>query len=175
MSGFAKFCGVVRFIALAFAIIFLVMGIAFLILPDSIVQPYCEENGYTRELVVGVYLGSAIIPTIVTIITFSIHAAAKKKWKKVLKCKQEIGYVFDDIFDRMERSYNKQTDTRIYYTWKRPTKKGYDFHLDITIDVPSSVVNSESLDAVESDFARGRDMYSNELDRYGFTWVIRVK
>ena len=176
MGGFPKFCGVIRFILLGFVLIMFACAAAFQFLPQELLQDYYAENNLTQSFCVTLYLSYGFTLLVPCVIAFIIHGVSHKKWKRVLKCKKEIGYVFDDIFDRMERAYGTQTYTRIYYTWKNPKKRGHDFILQVIVDVPSSYVNSTSLDAVMKDFKLYvTDYYHDELAPYGFEWYVKIK
>ena len=175
MGGFPKFCGVARFILLGFVLVTLACGLFFQFAPQELLQDYYAENNLTQSFCVTLYFSYCFTLLIPCIIAFIIHGASHKKWKRVLKCKREIGYVFDDIFDRMERGYSDQTYVKISYRWMNPKKKDHDFILRIVVDVPSSYVNSVSLDTFMHDFKLYIDNeYHNELAPYGFEYFVRV-
>ena len=175
MGGFPKFCGVVRFIALGFALLMFACAAFFQFAPQEYLAEFYQTNNITQQFAVSLYFGYGVSLLIPGIIAFIIYGASHKKWKKVLKCKREIGYVFDDMFHRMERGYSDQTYVTIRYRWMNPKKKGHDFILRIVVDVPSSFVNSVTLDTIMSDIRSHIDYdYHNELAPYGFEYFVRV-
>ena len=158
MSGFGKFCGVVRFITLGFALLNILFGVLYLS-PEIVQQLSPESTAEEIQIGIGAFFGNGIFLLILSLIAFLIHGAQAKKYKIVLKYKAQLEPYFKEMMDTLCDGYSEQTYSSIEYkiVWKNPNKKGYKFQIIIHLNIDNNFVNSESVDAVMRDIQRYLD------------------
>ena len=175
MSGFAKFCMVFRFIALGFGVLMFLCAAAFTFLPKEILETYIGADSqidYSYARTAYLYFGG--IALVASFIAFMVYIPNHKRYKKVLECKRDCGWCFEEITQRLQDGYDDQTYIRFKVVWKNPKKKRNDFRVIIYAYVASSYLHSGTVDTIQSDFKGLLDDYP-ALDSYSFEYVTSIR
>ena len=156
MSGFGKFCGVVRFVTLGFALLNILLGVLYLS-PEIVQQLSPELTAEEIQIGIGAFFGNGIFLLILSLIAFLIHGAQAKKYKVVLKYKAQLEPYFKEMMDTLCDGYSEQTNTTYKIVWKNPNKKGYRFQIIIHLNIDDNLVNGDSVSTVMEDIQRYLD------------------
>lgn len=156
MSGFGKFCGVVRFVTLGFALLNILFGVLYLS-PEIVQQLSPESTAEEIQIGIGAFFGNGIFLLILSLIAFLIHGAQAKKYKVVLKYKAQLEPYFKEMMDTLCDGYSEQTNTAYKIVWKNPNKKGYKFQIIIHLYLDDKFINGDSVNTVMEDIQRYLD------------------